>query len=124
MDNNELNEVLERVVASLTEEQKEKAKACETVDQLTALLGDLGVELPDELLEDVGGGLNMNTFLNRPTKFPTLGALFSKMPTGTPSGAPSGIATHMDLKGSTGATVVHTDVSAQPTSGKGSTRYV
>ena len=120
MENNELNEILGRVIASLTEEQKEKAKACETADQLIALLGDLGVELPDELLEDVGGGLNLESAFNRPLKFPDLGSLFIR---GT-SDTSSGTAAHMDVKGTSGATVVHTDVSAQRTSGKGSTRYV
>ena len=33
---------------SLTDEQKEKAKACKTPEELTAVLGELGVELPEE----------------------------------------------------------------------------
>ena len=119
MENNELGEVLERVVASLTEEQQEKALACETVDQLIALLGDLGVELPDELLDDVGGGLGRaGAFLNRPLKLPTLGSLFK----GFTSSAPA-TAIRADLKGSSPMSVVHTDVSAE-TKEQGSTRYV
>ena len=119
MENNKLGEILERVVASLTEEQKQKALACETVDQLVALLGDLGVELPDELLDDVGGGLELGgAFLNRPRKFPSLGSLFKGI-----TGSSSATAVPMDLKGSSPVSVVHTDVSAE-TKEQGTTRYV
>ena len=41
---------------SLTDEQKEKAKACKTADELTSLLSQLGVALPDEMLDSVAGG--------------------------------------------------------------------
>ena len=52
----ELNKALEGLWDSLTDEQKEKAKACKTLDELTALAGKEGVELPDELLDAVAGG--------------------------------------------------------------------
>lgn len=51
-----LQETLKGVWDSLTDEQKEKAKACKTWDELTALAGKEGVELPDELLDAVAGG--------------------------------------------------------------------
>ena len=41
---------------SLTDEQKEKVKACKTMEELTVLVGKEGVELPDEVLDDVSGG--------------------------------------------------------------------
>ena len=53
----ELNEALAGMWDSLTDEQKEKAKACQSMDELTALAGQLGVELPDELLDSVAGGV-------------------------------------------------------------------
>ncbi len=55
-----LNETLKGLWDSLTEEQKEKAKACKTMDELTALAGSMGVELPDEmrLIENAGMLLN------------------------------------------------------------------
>ena len=56
MDNKELNELLEKAIASLTDEQKEKAKACKTVEELTEMLTEAGVELSDELLDAVAGG--------------------------------------------------------------------
>ncbi len=53
----ELNKALEGLWESLTDEQKEKAKACKSMDELTALAGQMGVELPDELLDSVAGGV-------------------------------------------------------------------
>lgn len=53
---NELNEALKGMWDSLTDEQREKAKACKTMDELTLLAGGMGVELPDELLDAVAGG--------------------------------------------------------------------
>ena len=52
----ELNKALKDLWDSLTDEQKEKAKACKSMDELTALAGRMGVELPDELLDQVAGG--------------------------------------------------------------------
>lgn len=40
----------------LTEEQKEKARACKTPEELVALAREEGVELSDEQLEVVAGG--------------------------------------------------------------------
>lgn len=54
--NERLDKVLEGIWESLTDEQKEKAKACKTVEELTLLAGKEGVELPDEMLEKVAGG--------------------------------------------------------------------
>ena len=61
---------------TLTDEQKERAKVCKTPEELTALLGELGVELPEELrraaadselsdeeLEDVAGGQSLYDWL-------------------------------------------------------------
>lgn len=49
-------EAVKAVYEHLTDEQKEKAKACNNVDELMNLLGDWGVELPDDLSEIVNGG--------------------------------------------------------------------
>ena len=51
-----LNAALKGIYDSLTDEQKEKAKACKTMDELTALAAKEGVELPDEVLDAVAGG--------------------------------------------------------------------
>ena len=66
MDKKELKELLEKVLASLTEEQKEKAKACKTakelIDYLSAegveLSDEAGAELLDEALDMVAGGVS------------------------------------------------------------------
>ena len=51
-----LNEVLKGIYEHLTEEQKEKAKKCETIEELSTLAGKEGIELPDEVLDAVVGG--------------------------------------------------------------------
>jgi hypothetical protein len=56
----ELNTALKELWNSLTEEQKEKANQCKSLEELTALAGKLGVELPDEMLEAVAGGIRFN----------------------------------------------------------------
>ena len=55
MDEN-MKEALKGIYENLTDEQKEKAKACKSADELMALLGEWGVELPDDLVENVAGG--------------------------------------------------------------------
>ena len=54
--NEKLNKALEKILNALTDEQKEKAKACKTLDGLMALLGKEKLELPDELVDAVAGG--------------------------------------------------------------------
>ena len=51
-----LNAALKGVYDNLSDELKEKAKACKTMDELTALAAKEGIELPDEVLEGVAGG--------------------------------------------------------------------
>lgn len=109
MEDNKLNEILEGVIASLTEEQKEQAKACKDVDELIALLGKLGVELPDELLDGVGGGLNLGSFFNPPMVTPPFGKLFRSA-----AGSTGTDAIHMDQKGKSSAEAIHMDVSIEP----------
>ena len=61
MDEKILNGQLKAAVDALSGEQKKKAAACETVQELIDLLTEAGVELPDELLDAVSGGMG-----NRP----------------------------------------------------------
>ena len=51
-----LAEVLKGIWDALTEEQKEKAKTCKTMDELVKLAAAEGIELPDEALDAVSGG--------------------------------------------------------------------
>ncbi len=51
-----LEEALKNLWDSMTDEQKEKAKACKNMDELIALAGAEGIELPDEMLDAVAGG--------------------------------------------------------------------
>ncbi len=51
-----MNATLKGVYDSLTDEQKAKAKACKTMEELTELAGKEGIELPDEALDAVAGG--------------------------------------------------------------------
>lgn len=56
MENEKRNELLKGIYDSLTGEQKEKVKACKTMDELMKLAGQEGIELPDEALDAVAGG--------------------------------------------------------------------
>ena len=52
----ELKAAMEGFIDNLTDEQKEKAKACKSDDELMKLAGEWGTELPDEVLDAVVGG--------------------------------------------------------------------
>ena len=41
---------------NLTEEQKERARACQTPEEILALAKEEGIELADEQLEAISGG--------------------------------------------------------------------
>ena len=53
-------EAMKGVYENLTDEQKEKAKACKSLDEVMQLLGDWGVELPDDLVEATAGGMDFS----------------------------------------------------------------
>ena len=53
---NKMKEIMDSIYENLTDEQKEKAKQCKTMDELIALAGEWGIELPDEVLDAVSGG--------------------------------------------------------------------
>ncbi len=52
-----MNDTLKMLLDNLTDDQKEKAKACKNMDEFMKLAGEWGLELPDELVDNVGGGL-------------------------------------------------------------------
>ena len=41
---------------NLSDELKEKAKQCKTMEELTALAAKEGIELPDEVVDQIAGG--------------------------------------------------------------------
>ena len=47
---------MDSIFNSLTDEQKEKAKACKTVDEFKEFVEKEGIELTDEMLDAVAGG--------------------------------------------------------------------
>ena len=55
MDEKKKREFAE-LLNGLTDEQKEKAKACRDGKELIALLDEMGVALPEEALDAVAGG--------------------------------------------------------------------
>ena len=57
MDEKKLGETLDGIYDKLNDEQKEKAKACKNMDEFIKLAGEWGIELPDELVSAVAGGL-------------------------------------------------------------------
>ena len=54
-----LKEALEGIYENLTHEQKEKAKACKTMEEMIARSGEWGIELPDEVVDAVAGGIGI-----------------------------------------------------------------
>ena len=56
MEEKKFNELLTKVMAELTDEQKAKAAECKDEGELCELLGKMGVALPDELIDCVAGG--------------------------------------------------------------------
>ena len=56
MDEKKLEETLNGICDKLSAEQREKAMACENLDEFMKLAGEWGLELPDELVTGVAGG--------------------------------------------------------------------
>ena len=54
--NEKMKAAMKGIYDNLSDELKEKAKACKTMDELMALAGKEGIELPDEALDAVAGG--------------------------------------------------------------------
>ena len=46
-------------IKGISAEQMEKAKACKTSEELTALANEEGFELSDDMLEGIAGGIDM-----------------------------------------------------------------
>ena len=56
MENENWSEQMIELLNGLTDEQKEKINACKGQKEILACLGEMGVELPDEMLDAVAGG--------------------------------------------------------------------
>ena len=56
MDNEKMTELMISVCKSLTDEQKEKVKTSKKVKEMAECLGEMGVPLPNELMDSVTGG--------------------------------------------------------------------
>lgn len=57
MEDKIMREQMEELLNGLTDEQKERARACKDMNELTALLGEMGVALPDEYMEEIVAGM-------------------------------------------------------------------
>lgn len=53
-----IQKVMAAILESLTDAQKEQVKACKDTNELIAKLSEMGVALPDELLDAAVGGTN------------------------------------------------------------------
>ena len=51
-----MQEALKGIYDNLSDELKEKAKQCKTMDELMELAEKEGIELPDDVLDAVAGG--------------------------------------------------------------------
>ena len=56
MENHDMQQKLKSIFESLTDEQKEKVKACTSAEELVKFAGEEGIELPDDVLEEISGG--------------------------------------------------------------------
>ena len=56
MEEKRLSEILEKIRAGLTDEEKAKVAGCKDNNELFELLCKMGVALPDELLDYAAGG--------------------------------------------------------------------
>ncbi|MBR1829701.1 MAG: hypothetical protein IJ781_09375 [Atopobiaceae bacterium] len=56
-----LDAALHGVWESLTDEQKAKARACKSAEEVMRLVAEEGIELPDEMLQAVSGGVLFRT---------------------------------------------------------------
>ena len=56
-DNKKTDIITEEIYASLSDEQKKKAKNCKTLDEFIAFAKKEDIELPDEVLNDISGGV-------------------------------------------------------------------
>ena len=56
MENNKNYEQFNALLKGLNDEQKKKVNKCKDVNEFMLLLGELGIALPDELLDNVSGG--------------------------------------------------------------------
>jgi len=63
VENKNLSEQMAEILSGLTDEQKEKVKACVGLDEITACLSEMGLALPDELLDAVAGGVTQDDFI-------------------------------------------------------------
>ena len=61
MESKRPDKIIEGFINTLTEEQKERIKECVTLEELTAFAGKEGIELPDEILDEVSGGVVSQT---------------------------------------------------------------
>ena len=64
------NGLFAELLKGLTDEQKEKVKACRDGKELIALLGEMGVVLPDEALDAVAGGTEQDWLFKPGVKKP------------------------------------------------------
>ena len=53
MDEQKMKDLITKLLNGLTDEQKEKVKACRSLNELITCLGGMGTALPDGLLDTV-----------------------------------------------------------------------
>ena len=56
MENKDFSEQMIEILNGLTDEQREKVKACKDMNELSVCLSEMGAELPNEALDEVAGG--------------------------------------------------------------------
>ena len=59
MENEKVMEMLAKIYDNMTDDQKKRAVECETKEDFMAIVENEGVELPDDMFDDVAGGANV-----------------------------------------------------------------
>ena len=51
-------QIIASIYENLSDEQKKKAKACKSIEEFAEFAGEEGIELPDDALDLIAGGLH------------------------------------------------------------------
>ena len=63
MDKERIAELREKIITSMTEEQKERARACKSIWELMDFLAAEGIELPAEAMKTASGSGNPGSLI-------------------------------------------------------------
>ncbi len=74
MEEKKILEMAKKIYENMTDDQKKRAVECNTAEDFMAIVENEGVEIPDEMFDDVAGGVafNANTLNSAMTNTSTI----------------------------------------------------